>query len=132
MKMGNDAFFGENKYNNLPRVKNDSKPVFLIEPSFENASAEVCLREMWVTRIHHGFWYFIWKILTVNHIQKHLLYSRNTLDTTSKVLKLLVCIMKLQLKRIDLTELSLAFIEQQPFVTSTIIGATTVEQLKKT
>jgi aryl-alcohol dehydrogenase-like predicted oxidoreductase len=27
--------------------------------------------------------------------------------------------------------MSLAFIEQQPFVTSTIIGATTVEQLKE-
>jgi aryl-alcohol dehydrogenase-like predicted oxidoreductase len=32
---------------------------------------------------------------------------------------------------LSLTELSLAFIEQQPFVTSTIIGATTMEQLKE-
>ena len=32
---------------------------------------------------------------------------------------------------LSLTELALAFIEQQPFVTSTIIGATTVEQLKE-
>jgi aryl-alcohol dehydrogenase-like predicted oxidoreductase len=32
---------------------------------------------------------------------------------------------------LTLTELSLAFIEQQPFVTSTIIGATTLEQLKE-
>mgnify|MGYP002132294920 FL=1 len=31
----------------------------------------------------------------------------------------------------SLTELALAFIEQQPFVTSTIIGATTVQQLKE-
>ena len=30
-----------------------------------------------------------------------------------------------------LTELALAFIEQQPFLTSTIIGATTMEQLKE-
>ena len=30
-----------------------------------------------------------------------------------------------------LTELALAFIEQQPFLTSTIIGATTLEQLKE-
>jgi hypothetical protein len=43
--MGNDAFFGErNKYNNLPRVKR-FKTHILIEPSFENASAEVCLRK---------------------------------------------------------------------------------------
>ncbi|MDI1306080.1 MAG: aldo/keto reductase, partial [bacterium] len=32
---------------------------------------------------------------------------------------------------LTLTELSLAFINQQPFVTSTIIGATTLEQLKE-
>jgi aryl-alcohol dehydrogenase-like predicted oxidoreductase len=32
---------------------------------------------------------------------------------------------------LTLTELSLAFIEQQSFVTSTIIGATTMEQLKE-
>jgi aryl-alcohol dehydrogenase-like predicted oxidoreductase len=32
---------------------------------------------------------------------------------------------------LSLTELSLAFIEQQSFVTSTIIGATTMEQLKE-
>jgi aryl-alcohol dehydrogenase-like predicted oxidoreductase len=38
---------------------------------------------------------------------------------------------EIAIKTVDLTELSLAFIEQQPFVTSTIIGATTVEQLKE-
>ena len=32
---------------------------------------------------------------------------------------------------LTLTELSLAFVEQQPFVTSTIIGATTLKQLKE-
>jgi aryl-alcohol dehydrogenase-like predicted oxidoreductase len=32
---------------------------------------------------------------------------------------------------LTLTQLALAFIEQQHFVTSTIIGATTMEQLKE-
>ena len=32
---------------------------------------------------------------------------------------------------LTLTELSLAFVEQQSFVTSSIIGATTMEQLKE-
>ena len=31
----------------------------------------------------------------------------------------------------SLTELSLAFVNQRPFVTSTIIGATTMDQLKE-
>jgi aryl-alcohol dehydrogenase-like predicted oxidoreductase len=32
---------------------------------------------------------------------------------------------------LTLTQLALAFVEQQPFVTSSIIGATTMEQLKE-
>ena len=32
---------------------------------------------------------------------------------------------------LTLTELALAFVQQQPFVTSSIIGATTMEQLKE-
>lgn len=32
---------------------------------------------------------------------------------------------------ISLTQLSLSFVNQQPFVTGTIIGATTMEQLKE-
>ena len=33
--------------------------------------------------------------------------------------------------KISLTQLSLAFVNQQPFVTSNIIGATTMRQLKE-
>ena len=32
---------------------------------------------------------------------------------------------------LSLTQMALAFIEKQPFVTSTIIGATTMDQLKE-
>jgi hypothetical protein len=53
--MGNHAFWRK-QYNNLPRVKNDSKPVFLIETVFENASAEVCLRKCGLTCVFtNGF-----------------------------------------------------------------------------
>jgi hypothetical protein len=42
--MGNHAFFGR-KQIQFAKSKNDSKTRILIEPSFENASAEVCLCE---------------------------------------------------------------------------------------
>ena len=36
-----------------------------------------------------------------------------------------------QKNKISLAQLSLAFVNQQPFVTSSIIGATTMDQLKE-
>jgi aryl-alcohol dehydrogenase-like predicted oxidoreductase len=41
---GESCVLEESKYNILPRVKR-FKTRILIEPSFENASAEVCLRK---------------------------------------------------------------------------------------
>ena len=38
---------------------------------------------------------------------------------------------KLQKHNLSLTQMSLAFVNQQPFVTSNIIGATTMDQLKE-
>jgi aryl-alcohol dehydrogenase-like predicted oxidoreductase len=53
-------------------------------------------------------------------------------DTTAhKVLKLLDCIRRYQGKRTDFNRIVFGIYEQQPFVTSTIIGASTLEQLKK-
>jgi hypothetical protein len=44
MKIHGESCVFEEQYNNLPRVKR-FKTRILIEPSFENASAEVCLRK---------------------------------------------------------------------------------------
>jgi aryl-alcohol dehydrogenase-like predicted oxidoreductase len=80
----------------------------------------------------NGFWYFIWKILTgESHPKARLTLFRNTLDTTEQSTQATRLYHEIAIKNgLTLTELSLAFIEQQP-VTSTIIGATTVEQLKE-
>jgi aryl-alcohol dehydrogenase-like predicted oxidoreductase len=62
--MGIMRFLEESKYNNL-RVKTIQNPYSLLNRLFENASAEVCLREnVGLLRIHQWLWYFIWKILT--------------------------------------------------------------------
>jgi hypothetical protein len=70
--------------------------------------------KMWVYwRIPNGIWYFIWKILTGESHQARLTlfpqYSRYSEQSTQASF-----IMKLQLNGLTLTELSLAFIEQQP------------------
>jgi aryl-alcohol dehydrogenase-like predicted oxidoreductase len=91
---------------------------------FENASAEVCLRENVAYCVFtNGFWYFIWKILTgESHPKARLTLFRNTLDTTEQSTQATRLYHEIAIKNgLTLTELSLAFIEQQP-VTSTIIG----------
>jgi hypothetical protein len=74
----------------------------------------------------NGFWYFIWKILTGESHPKARLtlfpqYSRYNSEQSTQATRLYH---EIAIKNgLTLTELSLAFIEQQPFVTSTIIGA---------
>jgi hypothetical protein len=80
----------------------------------------------------NGFWYFIWKILTESHPKARLTLFRNTRYNSEQSTQATRLYHEIAIKNgLTLTELSLAFIEQQPFVTSTIIGATTVEQLKE-
>jgi hypothetical protein len=67
-------FLEESKYNNLPRVKR-FKTRILIEPSLKMLPLKFACAKMWAYwRIHQWLWYFIWKILTGESHQKHLLY----------------------------------------------------------
>jgi aryl-alcohol dehydrogenase-like predicted oxidoreductase len=72
---------------------------------------------------------FIWKILTgEDHIQKQLLYFTVFRYNSAQSIGYSLY-QESKENGLTLTELSLAFIEQQPFVTSTI--DITLEQLKK-
>lgn len=129
-------FLEENKYNNLPRVKTVQNPYSLLNRLFENASAEVCARENVGLLAYSpmGFGVLSGKFLTGEKHPKSRIslfpqYSRYSSDQCTEATKLY---QEIATKNgLSLTELSLAFIEQQPFLTSTIIGATTMEQLKE-
>jgi hypothetical protein len=71
---------------------------------FENASADLPERKCrFIGVFTNGFWYFIWKILTgESHPKARLTLFQYSRYNSEQVLRLLVCIMKLQLKRIDL------------------------------
>jgi aryl-alcohol dehydrogenase-like predicted oxidoreductase len=72
------------------------------------------------------------KFLTGKHPNARLTYFLNLQDTIAPSAPKHKVISGNCVKNgLTLTELSLAFIEQQSFVTSTIIGATTMEQLKE-
>ncbi|SEF56185.1 aldo/keto reductase [Flavobacterium urumqiense] len=129
-------FLEESKYNNLPRIKTIQNPYSLLNRLFENGSTEICMRENVGLLAYSpmAFGVLSGKFLTgENHpnarIKLFPQYSRYNSEQCTEATRLYQEIAKKN--GLTLTELSLAFIEQQPFLTSTIIGATTMEQLKE-
>jgi aryl-alcohol dehydrogenase-like predicted oxidoreductase len=126
----------ESKYNNLTRCKTIQNPYSLLNRLFEINLAEVSIREQIGLLAYSplGFGMLTGKYLNgqlpensrlklfpqysrYNSKQSHLL--------TQKYLELA------QELNISLTELSLAFVNHQPFVVGNIIGATTMSQLRE-
>jgi aryl-alcohol dehydrogenase-like predicted oxidoreductase len=129
-------FLEESKYNNLPRIRTIQNPYSLLNRLFENGSAEICLRENIGLLAYSpmAFGVLSGKFLTGESLPNARIklfpqFSRYNSEQCTEATRLYQEIAKKN--GLTLTELSLAFIEQQQFVTSTIIGATTLEQLKE-
>ena len=129
-------FLEESKYHNLPRIKTIQNPYSLLNRLFENASAEVCLRENVGLLAYSpmAFGVLSGKFLTGESHPKARLslfpqYSRYNSAQSTEATKLYNEVAHKH--GLTLTQLALAFVEHQPFLTSTIIGATTMEQLKE-
>jgi aryl-alcohol dehydrogenase-like predicted oxidoreductase len=129
-------FLEESKYHNFPRIKTVQNPYSLLNRLFENGSAEVCIRENVGLLAYSpmGFGVLSGKYLSgenLPHARINIFpqYNRYNSSQSFEATRLY---QEIALKnRLTLTELSLAFVTQQAFVTSTIIGATTMEQLKE-
>lgn len=129
-------FLEESKYNSLPRIKTIQNPYSLLNRLFENASAEVCLREDVGLLAYSplAFGVLSGKFLTGESHPKARLslfpqYSRySSAQSTEATRKYKEVADK---HGLTLTQMALAFVAQQPFVTSSIIGATTLEQLQE-
>ena len=129
-------FLEESKYNNLPRVKTIQNPYSLLNRLFENGSAEICLRENIGLLAYSpmAFGILSGKFLTGEaHLNARIkLFPQYTRYSSAQSTEATRLYQEIAAKnKLTLTELSLAFIDQQPFVTSTIIGATSLEQLKE-
>ncbi|OCB75371.1 aldo/keto reductase [Flavobacterium crassostreae] len=129
-------FLEENKYHNLPKIKTIQNPYSLLNRLFETDTSEICVRENVGLLAYSplGFGVLSGKFLTqeshpnarINLFPQYTRYSSAQSTEATKLYH------KIAVENgLTLTELALAFIEQQPFVTSTIIGATTLEQLKQ-
>lgn len=129
-------FLEESKYSNLPKVKTIQNPYSLLNRLFEAGSVEICSRENVGLLAYSplAFGVLSGKFLTGESLPNARVnlfpqFSRYSSVQCTEATRLYQEIAKKN--GLTLTELSLAFIEQQPFVTSTIIGATTLEQLKE-
>lgn len=126
----------ESNQHNLPRVKTIQNPYSLLNRLFEINLAEVSLREnvglLAYSPLGFGVLsgkYLNGKLPKKSRIKLYPQYSRysskQSVFLTEKYSELA------KKSGVSLAQLSLAFVNQREFVTSNIIGATTIEQLKE-
>ncbi len=129
-------YLEESKTHNLPRIITIQNAYSLLNRPFEGDMAEVAIREKIGLLAYSPLAFGVLsgkyikgiaaKNSRLNLFPTFARYSsEQSTEATRKYLKIS------EVNNISLTQMSLAFVTQQPFVTSTIIGATTMEQLKE-
>ncbi|MFC5682266.1 NADP(H)-dependent aldo-keto reductase [Flavobacterium sp. MAHUQ-51] len=129
-------FLNESKYNHLPKISTIQNPFSLLNRQFEVGSAEICIRENVGLFAYSplAFGVLSGKFLTGEshpnaRIKLFPQFSRYNSSQCNEATQRYSEIAKKH--GISLAQMALAFVNQQAFVTSNIIGATTLEQLKE-
>jgi aryl-alcohol dehydrogenase-like predicted oxidoreductase len=129
-------FLEESKYHDLPRIKTVQNPYSLLSRLFEVGSSEVCMREnvglLAYSPLAFGVLSGKYKSgVSLPNARLSLFpqFSRYNSAQSAEATKLYEQIATKN--GLSLTQIALAFVTQQAFVTSTIIGATTMGQLKE-
>ncbi|WP_159022433.1 aldo/keto reductase [Formosa sp. L2A11] len=129
-------YLEESKYNNKPRMKTIQNAYSLINRGFESDLAEIAMREGLGLLAYSPMAFGVLSGKYVQGLAKEdsrlNLFPRfsryssvNCTKATTQYLKIA------EDNGLTLAQMSLAFVTQQPFVTSNIIGATRMEQLKE-
>lgn len=133
---GTMRFLEESKTNNLPRVVTIQNAYSLLNRLFESDMAELAIREKigLLTYSPLGCGVLTGKYIKGTAAENSRLklfprFSRYSSEQSTDATKKYLIIA--ENNNLSLTQMSLAFINQQPFVTSNIIGATSLEQLKE-
>lgn len=127
-------FLEESKRHNLPKMITIQNPYSLLNRSFEVGLSEVSFRENVGLLAYSplGFGVLSGKFLTgeAHPMARLRLYPQFARYSSPECLAATVLYDQIaKANGLSLTQLSMAFIAQQPFVSSTIIGATTLGQL---
>ena len=129
-------FLEESKYRELPRMITVQNPYSLLNRLFETGMAEISIRENMGLLAYSPL---AFGTLSGKYLKKEKppgarvtlfpqfsrYMSENSVEATQRYYDLAGSY------DLHLSQMALAFINQQPFVTSNIIGATTMEQLKE-
>ena len=128
-------YLEESKNHNLPRIVTIQNPYSLLNRLFEVGLSEIGYRENVGLLAYSplGFGFLSGKHLNGidanSRIGKFPQFTRYTNDNCFKATKLY---QDLAIENgLTLTEMAIAFVQQQSFVSSTIIGATTISQLRE-
>ena len=128
-------YLEESKYKNLPRIKTIQNPYSLLNRIFETGLSEMCLRENIGLLAYSPLAFGMLSGKYLQGMQPHYRmalfpqYSRYKSENCVKATHLYQEIA--QKHGLSLAQMALAFVNQQAFLSSTIIGATTMEQLKE-
>lgn len=129
-------FLEESKRHNLPRMLTIQNPYSLLNRTFEGDLAEISLRENIGLLAYSpmAFGVLSGKYIKKEDTEKSRLnafptMSRYTSQNSTNATKAYLKIAKEN--NLSPAQMALAFVHRQPFVTSTIIGATSVGQLKE-
>ena len=133
---GTMRYLEESKHYNLPRVATIQNAYSMLTRTFETDLAEVALREN-VGLLAYSPMAF--GVLSGKYIKENASndarlklfprFARYSSDQATKATKRYLQIA--EDNNMTLAQMSLAFVNQQPFLTSTIIGATNLKQLKE-
>lgn len=129
-------FLEESKYQNLPRIKTVQNPYSLLNRLFETGSAEICIRENVGLLAYSplAFGVLSGKFLSgESHPNARIkLFPQFARYNSAQCAEATRLYQEVAHKNgLTLTQMALAFVTQQAFVTSNIIGATTMDQLKQ-
>jgi aryl-alcohol dehydrogenase-like predicted oxidoreductase len=133
---GTMRYIEESKIHKLPRMTTIQNAYSLLNRPFEGDMAEVAIRENIGLLAYSPLAFGVLSGKYINGVaaenSRLKLFptfarysSEQSTEATRKYLKIA------ENNNFSLTQMSLAFVNQQPFLTSSIIGATTMEQLKE-
>lgn len=133
---GTMRYLEEAKLNDLPKIITIQNPYSLLNRTFEGDLAEISIREQVGLLAYSpmAFGVLSGKYIKGTDAENSRLnlfprFARYSGDNATKATKKYMDIADAH--NLSLAQMSLAFVTQQPFVTSNIIGATNLEQLKE-
>lgn len=128
-------FLNESEKHNLPRIVTIQNPYSLLNRLFEVGLSEICLRESVGLLAYSPLAFSFLTGKHLNGIQPNSrlgLFPQFTRYSSENCRKATQLYNQLALDNgLTLTQMALAFVKQQEFVSSTIIGATSIKQLQE-